>query len=101
MAGAVLRPYGLQQDGGGRQPHLAQLLGDEEAVRFVANDQRAAGVRETPSSRAAVSCSMVRSPVRARSCLGRSSRDRGQRRVPAPPERMTGTSVMGAASYRY
>ena len=60
---------GLQQDGGGRQPHLAQLLGDEEAVGFVANDD---GPQDAgnPASRAAVSWSMVRSPVSARSCLG-------------------------------
>src|SRR5476649_2189145 len=36
---------------------------------------------------------MVRSPVSTRSCFGYSSRESGQRRVPAPPERMTGISM--------
>ena len=43
-----------------------------------------------PARRAAVSCSMVCLPVRASSCLGYISRDSGQSRVPAPPERITG-----------
>src|SRR4051812_16695418 len=44
---------------------------------------------------------MVRSPVSASSCLGSSSRDSGQSRVPEPPERMTGTSFMaGIVPYR-
>lgn len=41
----------------------------------------------------AVSCSMVCWPVGARSCLGRLSRDDGQRRVPDPPEKMTVVSI--------
>ncbi len=45
------------------------------------------------ASRAAVSCSMVCLLVRASSCLGYISRDNGQSRVPAPPERITGITV--------
>ena len=44
--------------------------------------------------RAAVSCSMVCLPVRASSCFGYISRDSGQSRVPAPPERITGITVV-------
>src|SRR5438309_12097453 len=47
----------------------------------------------SPSRREAVCWSIVRSPVSGRSCLGYSSRDSGQRRVPAPPERITGVSI--------
>src|SRR2546428_10988902 len=47
---------------------------------------RSAGtVSETRST---VSCRSVRPPWRSRNCLGRSRRESGQRRVPAPPERM-------------
>ena len=37
-----------------------------------------------------VSCSMVLSPAKDKYCLGYSLRDSGQRRVPDPPERITG-----------
>src|SRR2546428_4247492 len=47
---------------------------------------RSAGtVSETRST---VSWRSVRSPRRSRNCLGRSRRESGQRRVPAPPDRM-------------
>ncbi len=46
-----------------------------------------------PVSLAAVSCSIVRSPTSGSSCFGYSSRESGQRRVPEPPERMTGISM--------
>ena len=87
-------PDRLEQDGRRRHSHFAQLLGDQESVRFVANHHRRRGVGK-PASRAAVSWIMVRSPVSARSCFGSSSRDSGHRRVPAPPERITGTSLHG------
>ena len=92
--GRGVAPDRLEQDRRGRQTHFAQLLGDQEAVRFVADDDGPRRRPATPASRAAVSCSMVRSPVSASSCLGSSSRDSGQSRVPAPPERITGTSFM-------
>ena len=47
-----------------------------------------------PLSRAAVSCSIVRSPTSGSSCLGYSSRDSGQSRVPEPPDRITGMSML-------
>ncbi len=43
-----------------------------------------------PASRVTVSCSMVSLPVSASNCLGYISRDSGQSRVPAPPDRITG-----------
>ncbi len=47
-----------------------------------------------PATRAAVSCSIVRSPTSGSSCFGYSSRESGQRRVPEPPERITGMSMV-------
>src|SRR6185369_15432606 len=41
------------------------------------------------STRSTVRWSMVRSPVMEMSCLGRAARDKGQKRVPEPPARMT------------
>src|SRR5512146_1391800 len=41
------------------------------------------------STRSTVLCSMLRSPVMEMSCLGSAARDKGQKRVPEPPARMT------------
>jgi len=41
--------------------------------------------------RCAVSCNMVSSEVSASSCFGISGFDIGHKRVPDPPDRMTGT----------
>ncbi|MGB5344830.1 MAG: hypothetical protein WBN23_01570, partial [Woeseia sp.] len=38
----------------------------------------------------AVSCNMVRLPIKGSSCFGYMARDAGQSRVPEPPERITG-----------
>ena len=43
-----------------------------------------------PLRRRIVSCSMVLSPAKGKYCLGYALRDSGQRRVPEPPERITG-----------
>ena len=44
--------------------------------------------------RSDVICSMVRSLVSGSNCLGRCERERGQSRVPDPPERMTGVIMV-------
>ncbi len=54
MAGAVLRPTGSNKMAGGRHAHLAQLLGDQEAVRFVAHDHGRGGVRKAREARRGV-----------------------------------------------
>ena len=59
---------GLEHDRARLDLDLPQLLGDEEAVRIVADDDRRGP--PSPSRRSAVSCSMVRSLVSASSCLG-------------------------------
>jgi para-nitrobenzyl esterase len=88
-AGAVLRPSGSS----------TMRAGVPTARNCSATRKRWASLQTTsvlsvrlplPSSRSAVSCSMVRSPVRGSSCFGYMARDAGQRRVPEPPERMTG-----------
>src|SRR5579862_918236 len=45
---------------------------------------------ETAAARSAVSCSSVLSVTSGRNCLGRSWRDTGHSRLPAPPQRITG-----------
>ena len=49
--------------------------------------------RQAARAAARVSCSIVCAPVSGSSCLGYSSRDSGHRRVPAPPDRMTGDQL--------
>ncbi len=43
-----------------------------------------------PLRRVAVACNIVSPPVRDNSCFGYFSRDIGHRRVPEPPDRITG-----------
>jgi hypothetical protein len=87
----------LEHDVAAAAPGRAQLLGGDEAVFLVAHHDGAdaTGRRPAkPASRPAVACSMVSLPTRASSCLGYCSRESGHRRVPEPPERMTGWSSM-------
>jgi hypothetical protein len=50
-------------------------------------------------TRRAVSWSIVRPEVKAMNCLGKCGRESGQRRVPAPPDRMTGLMVAIGTSH--
>jgi hypothetical protein len=57
---------------------------------------RRAGRCRALQSAASVSWSMESSLASARNCLGCASRDTGQRRLPIPPQRSTGTSMVNA-----
>ena len=48
----------------------------------------------TAAARSQVACSSDSVPASGRNCLGWASREAGHRRVPEPPERITGTSVV-------
>ena len=52
------------------------------------------GANAGPTPRSAVSCSIVWSEIRGQSCFGKLSRDTGHRRLPDPPDRMTGTILV-------
>src|SRR5690349_2766909 len=93
MAGAVLRPTGSSRIAVGASCISRSCSATRKRCASLHTMTGPAALAK-PARRAAVSWNMVRSPVRARSCLGRSSRDSGQSRVPEPPERMTGTSFM-------
>ena len=54
--------------------------------------QRLAG-RPAASSLSLACCNRVRSPARARNCLGRAARLRGQNRVPPPPAMIIACSI--------
>ena len=71
---------------------IAQLLGDQETVRLVADDEALAWPHPPyRSARKAVSCSIVCfAEVSGSSCFGYIERDAGQSRVPEPPDRITG-----------
>ena len=90
-AGAVLRPFGSRTIALRRQADGLKLSGDGETVLVIADDHRGGEFRAR--SRNAVSCSMVRSPPSAWSCLGCSARDTGHRRVPEPPLNSTGVMI--------
>ena len=47
-----------------------------------------------PSKRRIVCCSIVLLPIKDRYCLGWSLRDNGQRRVPEPPDKITGITFI-------
>ena len=81
---------------------VERLFGDEEAVIGVGDDDRR-GIASGSATRCSVASNRLRSPVRSRNCLGRADRDSGQRRVPWPPARITGTinSVIGTSSRFY
>ena len=93
IAGRGVAADGLEQD---RRPRASTRARSCSATR-----KRCASLHTTigaapamPARRSAVSCSMVCLPVSASSCFGYSSRDSGHRRVPAPPDRITGINVM-------
>ena len=67
----------------------AELLGDQEAVLLVADDDRRREAPATGAQRGFLRAACGRR-CSGQSCLGKLSRETGQRRVPEPPERMTG-----------
>ncbi len=52
------------------------------------------GVNRADPARNAVSVSIERSEVKGQNCFGKLLRETGQRRVPEPPERITGTILL-------
>src|SRR3954471_19067736 len=86
MVGAVLRPSGsLRICSGGTAGRSRRTASASASVVQTQTDS--GGI--AGASRSIVSRSSVRSPSRARSCLGRDLRDRGQKRVPLPPARIS------------
>jgi hypothetical protein len=83
----------FKQQGPGREPEFAQLLGRDKAILFIADDDRRADSAGRPS-RLRVSCSRLSPPIKGCSCLGCFSREIGHRRVPEPPLRMTGEIIL-------
>ena len=91
-AGAVFRPTGSRMIAAGFVPTCS--ICSATMKRWLSlHTTIGAATSATPSTRLAVSCSMVWSPTSGSSCFGYSSRDSGHRRVPEPPERMTGISM--------
>ncbi len=89
MAGAVLRATGSRISDWGGVPASVSWLSTRSACRCPATTIGAAKSLELV--RCAVSCSMVSSEVSGQKLLGHLRLDIGQRRVPEPPDRMTGT----------
>ena len=87
--GAVLRATGSSTSAWGGVPASVNWLSTKSAWRCPATTIGAA--KSLDLVRCAVNCSIVSSEVSGNSCLGISGFDIGQRRVPEPPDRMTGT----------
>ena len=93
MAGAVLRAQGSRtmsdQSSASRRNSSATMN------RWSSLQITIGWAKGPPETRAAVSANMLSAPPSAKNCFGRSPRDSGHNRVPAPPERMTGTIGRG------
>ncbi len=90
-AGAVLRPNGSRMTRFGSNPAPASSSVTRSWWATFATISGLAN--SSPSSRSRVALTMVLSSTRGRNCFGRSDRDAGQSRVPAPPDIKTGTSL--------
>jgi hypothetical protein len=80
---------GLENQAGGRDADVTELLLDERRMAPIATMTGASNLAAS-AVRKAVSWSIVWGSVRLSSCLGRSARDSGHSRVPDPPDRMMG-----------
>ena len=98
-AGAVLRPAGSRIIVADR-PMASICSATRKRCVSLHTTTHSSAADASPLTRAAVSCSIVASLTRGRSCLGYMERDAGQRRVPDPPERMTGIIMLMGALYR-
>src|SRR3989344_7290298 len=98
-AGAVLRPTGSRMISAGVFPSCRNC----SAIRKRCSSLHTSSGSATcsiPSRRDTVCCNSVCSPRRQRSCLGYCSRESGHKRVPEPPDRITGLIFMSYASGR-
>ena len=92
MAGAVLLPERLEHQGAGFDLDLAQLLGDQKAMRLVTDDDRRRGGQPLQAQRRLLQHGAL-TRQRQKLLRDKAHADKGQSRVPAPPERMTGQSM--------
>src|SRR5260221_6325178 len=92
MAGAVFRPTGSSTIACAGVSMTRSCSATSK--RCVSLQTMIGAAPPKPVSRCTVSCSIVLALISGSNCLGYSSRDSGHRRVPAPPDRTTGTSGM-------
>ena len=93
--GGVAR-HRLEHDGARAHAGALGLLLDQEAVVVVADDDGLGEPRLAAGSRFSVAARKLEawSSKKRMNCLGYMARDSGHRRVPEPPERMTGTIAL-------
>jgi hypothetical protein len=87
-AGAVFRPSGSSTIARAVMPISRSCSAIRK--RCSSLQTMSGGAKLSPPTRSIVSCNMLRLETSGSSCFGRSARDNGQSRVPAPPDRMTG-----------
>ena len=100
IAGAVLRPAGSSSwvkrtaPASGKPRRSSRVRKKySPLVTIAARPASASG-----SARASVRCSRLSGPPSRMNGLGRASRDTGQSRLPAPPERTTGMIILARPS---
>jgi hypothetical protein len=96
--GARVASHRLQQHVG-LNPDFGELLQHREAVGGIGDDNRSLGFRPTPLI--SVPWNVERAPNSGRNCFGRTSREAGHSRVPAPPHMMRGIIRLSIALCRY
>ena len=89
MAGALLRPTGSSTRRASGMPAARNCSAIRKRCSWL--QTTIGGAKPGPRARNAVSCIRVRSDISGQSCLGKLSRETGHKRVPEPPDRMTGT----------
>ena len=80
----------LENGGARRDPALPELLGDDEAVLVIGDDQRRGEARPVRDAKRRLLQQACCAETSGSSCFGYCARDIGQSRVPEPPERITG-----------
>jgi hypothetical protein len=96
--GARVASHRLQQHVG-LNPDFGELLQHREAVGGIGDDNWSLGFRPTPLI--SVPWNVERAPNSGRNCFGRTSREAGHSRVPAPPHMMRGIIRLSIALCRY
>ncbi len=91
IAGALLRPTGSSTMRAASIPARRNCSAIRNRCSLL--QTTTGGAKPGPCARSAVSWIIERLEINGQSCFGKLSLDTGHKRLPDPPERMTGTTV--------
>src|SRR6185437_5791072 len=103
-AGAVLRPTGSSRAALGSMPASRNCSMARKRCSSLLTMYGAATAKPSPARPArrwAACWNRLSSPVRHRNCLGKPARDKGHKRVPEPPQRITGETAIIRVGLRF